>query len=334
MVTGITSQVAALVTAIAVLTGGAILRGGPAAADPNQDKQFLALLEQKDIPAIANVPSLIATAHKVCLKLADGMPAEDLVDALVNYAYRIDPTARLYAPDRVARTQARFITAAVEAYCPGSESKIASIMADYAPGATDQTNPVAEYTRGAVNSGNDLPRPRPASDSINMPAAWQGPTPSGVMRLPQFMDRAMYRGVLRGGRYEDDSSDCDAQRVGLASLIGAVLPQGVTPPNPPQTTAPPPPTAQTLTPPRPIAASPPLQRPAPPQHPPPPEQPPPEQPPLSPPEQPPSPAAVAPQPGGAGGSDGEGGSGSGNGNGGGPAKPRPAMPPGRVRLAP
>jgi hypothetical protein len=217
----------------------------------------------------------------------------------------------------------------VEAYCPGSESKIVSIMADYAPGATEQMNPVAEYTGGAVNWGSDLPGPRPASDSINMPAAWQEPMPSGVMRLPHFMDR----GVLLGGHYANDWSACDAQRVVLASLIGAVLSQGVTPPNPPQTTAPPPPTAQTLIPPRPIAAPPPPQRPPPPQHPPPPEQPP-----LSPPEQP-APPAVAPQPGGAAGSGGDGGGGndggnSGGGNGGGPAKPRPAMPPGRVRLAP
>ena len=44
MFTTITSQAGALATAIVVLTGGAILRGGAAAADQSQDEQFLALL--------------------------------------------------------------------------------------------------------------------------------------------------------------------------------------------------------------------------------------------------------------------------------------------------
>ncbi|WP_139822439.1 DUF732 domain-containing protein, partial [Mycobacterium lacus] len=69
-----TNLAGALVAAVVVLTGGAILRGGTAAADPNQDEQFLALLNEKEIPAVANVPSVIAAAHKVCLKLDAGMP--------------------------------------------------------------------------------------------------------------------------------------------------------------------------------------------------------------------------------------------------------------------
>jgi hypothetical protein len=63
MFTGITSHAGTLVTAIVVLTGAAILRGGTAAADPNQDEQFLELLDKEDIPALQNVPSLIATAQ-------------------------------------------------------------------------------------------------------------------------------------------------------------------------------------------------------------------------------------------------------------------------------
>jgi hypothetical protein len=128
MFTGITSQVAALVTAIVALTGGAILRGGAAAADPNQDDQFLALLDKEGIPALSGVPSLIDTAHKVCRALDGGMPADAVVDALVNYAYSVDPAERLYAPGRLARTEARFVTAAVGAYCPGDQSKVALIM--------------------------------------------------------------------------------------------------------------------------------------------------------------------------------------------------------------
>lgn len=68
MFTGITSRAGALVIAIVVLTGAAILSSGAAAADPSQDDQFLSLLDKKGIPAIKNVPSLIVTAHKVCRK--------------------------------------------------------------------------------------------------------------------------------------------------------------------------------------------------------------------------------------------------------------------------
>ena len=69
MSTRITTHVGALVTALAVITGTAILRGGAAAADPDQDDQFLALLEKQEIPAVANPPRVINAAHKVCLKL-------------------------------------------------------------------------------------------------------------------------------------------------------------------------------------------------------------------------------------------------------------------------
>jgi len=69
-----------LVTAIVVLTGAAILRGGAAAAYPNQDDQFLELLAKEDIPALQNVPSLIATAHMDCRKLDGGMTVDALVD--------------------------------------------------------------------------------------------------------------------------------------------------------------------------------------------------------------------------------------------------------------
>ena len=101
MFTGITTHAGSLVTAIVVLTGAAILRGGAAAADPNQDDQFLALLNQEDIPALEGVPSLIATAHKVCRKLDGGMPVDSLVDAMVNNAYNTDPSPHLYPPARL-----------------------------------------------------------------------------------------------------------------------------------------------------------------------------------------------------------------------------------------
>jgi hypothetical protein len=330
MFTGITTHAGSLVTTVVVLTGAVILRSGAAAADPNQDDQFLALLNQEDIPALEGVPSLIATAHIVCRKLDAGMLADGLVDAMANNAYDTDPSLRLYPPGRITRTEARFITAAVEAYCPYDQGKIASIMANPAPASDEPTHRVATSTRNAVNSGSDLREPPPARDMINLPAAWQQPTGTGAVRLPDLMDGGVFASGRGGNR-----SDCDAHGPALASLIGAI-PGEVTPPNPPQIPAPTPPAAQIRTPHRPMAPPPPPQQPPPPpqQPPPPPQQPPP------PPQQVESPA-VGPQPGGAagsggGGSTGGGGNGSGSTGGGGPAEPSPApsMPPGYVRLAP
>jgi uncharacterized membrane protein YgcG len=336
MFTGITSRSGTLVTAIVVLTGAAILRGGAAAADPNQDDQFLALLDKEDIPALENAPGLIATAHKICRKLDGGMPVDNLVDTMMNNAYNEDPIERLYPRARLTSTMTRFITAAVEAYCPYDQSKIASIMANPAPGSNEPTHPFAAYTHNAVNSGSDLWEPLPALDITNMPAPWQEPTGTGAVRLPYLMDG----GVFVAGRYRDDRPDRDTHGTVLASLIGAVPSDEVTPP--PQIPAPPPPAAQIRTPPRPIAAPPAPKRP-----PPPPQQPPPPPQQVEPPPQQVEPPAVAPQPGGAAGSggsgntggnggDGNGGNGTGGNGGGGPAdlSPTPDMPPGSVRLAP
>ena len=124
MFTGITTRVTSLVTAIVVLTGAAILQGGTAAADSNQDAQFLALLNTKGIPAESDVPSLIDTAHKVCRSLDAGTPVDAVVDAMVDFAYGVDQNDR----GRLARTEARFMIAAVEAYCPYDQGKITSII--------------------------------------------------------------------------------------------------------------------------------------------------------------------------------------------------------------
>jgi len=326
MFTGITTHTGSLVTAIVVLTGAAILRGGAAAADPNQDDQFLALLDKEGIPALSGLPSVIATAHDVCRALDAGMSVDAVVKALVNFASSNDPTQDL---GRYERTETRFVHAAVGAYCPYDQGKIASIMANPVPGSNEPTHRVAAYTHDAVNSGSGLREPPPALDMINLPAAWQEPTGIGAVRLSHLMGG----GVFVAARCGDDRSDCDAHGRVLASLIGAI-PGGVTPPNPPQVPAPPPPTAQPLTPPRPIAAPPPRKQPPPPpeQPPPPPEQPPPppEQPPPPPqqvepppqqveppPQQPPPPPQQPPPP---------------------PQQvepsPTPPMPPGFVRLAP
>jgi uncharacterized membrane protein YgcG len=184
MFTGIASHAGALVTAIVVLTGVAIVRVGAAAADSNQDEQFLALLEKEDIPAQRNVPTLVTTAHAVCRKLDGGVPVGDVVDEMRNYAFSVNPIARLLDQDRVTRTMNRFITAAVEAYCPFDQSKIASIMANPAPGSNETMHRPAAYIHNAVNSGSGLRQPPPALQEPIVLASLIGAVPSGEITLP------------------------------------------------------------------------------------------------------------------------------------------------------
>jgi hypothetical protein len=139
----------ALVAALALLTGVAILPGGTAAADPSQDDKFLTLLGYEDISAIDNATSLIDTAHKVCGKLDDGMPAGDLVELIRNNGFNDNPLARLYPQGRVTKTINRFINAAVQAYCPYDQGKIASITAQAATASNEPTRRVAAYTRSS-----------------------------------------------------------------------------------------------------------------------------------------------------------------------------------------
>ncbi|ORA11573.1 DUF732 domain-containing protein [Mycobacterium arosiense] len=124
-----TNRAGALVTALVVLTGVVMLPHGAASADPDPDDQFVALLDQKQIPALDNVPSLIATAHRICRQLDGGMPADGVVADMRDRAFNADAAGGRYPPDRVARTIARFISASVEAYCPNNQPKIASLEA-------------------------------------------------------------------------------------------------------------------------------------------------------------------------------------------------------------
>jgi hypothetical protein len=295
MFTGITTHAGSLVTAIVVLTGAAILRGGAAAADPNQDDQFLALLNNEGIPALSGVPDLIATAHDACRALDAGDSASTVVDALTNFASRNDPSQDI---GRYHRTEVRFLRAAVGAYCPYDQGKIASVMANPVPGWNEPTHREAAYTHNPVNSGSDLREP-PARHMIDLPATWQEPTGTGAV----WLSHMMHGGVFVAGRYGDDRSDYDAHGTVFASLIRA-MPGGVPPPNPPQIPAPPPPTGQTLTPPLPIAAPPPPKQlpqqvePLPQQVEPPPQQPPPPPQQVEPPPQqpPPPPQQVEPPP--------------------------------------
>src|SRR5271170_246407 len=188
MFSGIARHARALVTATAVLTGAAILAGGTAAADPSQDDKFLALLFDQDIPPIDNATSLIATAHKACSELDGGMSVDELVDLIRNNGFNADWRSRLDPPDRVTRTINRFITAAVQAYCPYDEGKIASIAAYPATRSSDPAYRVTAYTHKAVNSERDRrksPSPLPIVDA---PAASQETTGSDAVQLPLLMD--------------------------------------------------------------------------------------------------------------------------------------------------
>ena len=117
MSTGTTNHAGSLVAAI-VLAGAAILRGGAAAADPNQDDQFLALLNQEGIPALSGIPDLIKTAHDVCGELDSGVPTDAVVDEFVDYANSVTPGRD---PGRVHRSAIRFVSAAAGAYCPNHQ---------------------------------------------------------------------------------------------------------------------------------------------------------------------------------------------------------------------
>ncbi|WP_343602366.1 DUF732 domain-containing protein [Mycobacterium sp.] len=235
MFTGITLLAGVLVSAVVDLTGAAILGGAPAAADPGQDQQFLALLNQEGIPAVKNNPSLIATAHKVCRELDGGMPADDLVDQMRNRSYQINPIERLL-PDRVTRTVTRFISAAVGAYCPRDQGRIASMSAGLAHGS-------------AAPAGRDLPG-------------------AAVVELPFMTDG----GVVVAGRYPDGGRDRDAHVTVLVPVIRVVPSGDIVPTDPPEIPPPPPPQAQIQKPLPAVAAPPaPKQAPAPPQQAEPPE---------------------------------------------------------------
>jgi hypothetical protein len=121
--TGITSLADALVSASVVLTA-AIICAGAASADPSQD-QFLALLEQEQIPPVddGEVAGVVARAHQICGVLNGGTPVDTLVNDEMDRGYAENPRLHLF-PDRVRRTAVRFITASVDVYCPRHKGEL------------------------------------------------------------------------------------------------------------------------------------------------------------------------------------------------------------------
>jgi uncharacterized protein DUF732 len=123
--TGITSLADALVSASVLLTA-AIICAGAAAADPSQQQdQFVALLEQEQIPPTGDgeVPGVVARARQLCGELNGGTSADTLVNDEMNRGYADNPRLRLI-PDRVRRTAIRFVTASVTVYCPSHRGEL------------------------------------------------------------------------------------------------------------------------------------------------------------------------------------------------------------------
>ncbi|BBZ45402.1 DUF732 domain-containing protein [Mycobacterium parmense] len=187
---GITGHAGVLGTALTVLTCAAILRGGVAVADPDEDAHFLALLDREGIPALRGVPSLIHGAHETCSKLDAGMSAPGLVDAMVNGAYSVDPPERQYDPGRLARTEARFITAAVEAYCPYDRDKIASLVTGGPAGWNENGTPsrsrrVVLASLAVPVPAGEAPQPDPPELPVPPPAAHVRIAPKPIATPPR-----------------------------------------------------------------------------------------------------------------------------------------------------
>jgi hypothetical protein len=114
--TGITSLADALVSASVVLTA-AIICAGAASADPSQQDQFVALLEQDQIPLIDDLPALVARAHQICGELDRGASIETVVNEQMNAVFEENPAYHQIS-NRVRRTAIRFIAVSADVYCP------------------------------------------------------------------------------------------------------------------------------------------------------------------------------------------------------------------------
>ncbi len=95
----------------------ALICAGTAGADPSQQDQFAALLEQDEIPLIDNLPALVARAHQICRELNGGASLASVVTEEMNGIFDENPTYRQESA-RVKRTAIRFIAVSAEVYCP------------------------------------------------------------------------------------------------------------------------------------------------------------------------------------------------------------------------
>jgi hypothetical protein len=277
MATRVTVQAGSFVAAVVVIASAAILRGPIAVADP-QDDQFLALLAKNDIPALEGVPSLITEAHNVCRALDAGYTVDDVVKAMLDNAYSADPGERNFDKGRLMRTESRFISSAVGAYCPYDQGKITSIMSNAMPIRSGPAARGAAYTPNAPKSAGALfislngrlpeisptdppqiPAPKPPdAQTLSPPVPIAAPPPPKQVPRPQ-------------------QPQSPPQQVVPPPEASAPPPPPEAPPPPPE--APPPPPPPQAPPPPPPEAPPPPPPPEPPKPPPPPPPPPPSSPP-------------------------------------------------------
>ncbi len=128
MVTAVRTRVISLADALvsgSVVLIAAIICAGVASADPSQQDQFLALLEQEQIPPVddGEVAGVVARAHQICGEVNAGTPVDTLINDEMSRGYSENPRLHLY-PDRVRRTAVRFITASVDVYCPSHKGEL------------------------------------------------------------------------------------------------------------------------------------------------------------------------------------------------------------------
>jgi Protein of unknown function (DUF732) len=122
---GIAGLKNALVGASVVLSA-IVIFACAAAADPSQQQdQFLALLEQEQIPptGAGEIPGVVARAHHICSQLNAGTSVDGVIDEELDRGYSENPRLHLMA-DRVRRTVVRFVTASVTVYCPRHQGEL------------------------------------------------------------------------------------------------------------------------------------------------------------------------------------------------------------------
>lgn len=192
MSTRINVAVGSLFAAIVSLCGAAILGSGTASADPKQDEGFLELLSQNGVSALSGVPSLIATAHQICSSLDSGMSADALVDELVSNANAVTPGAD---PARLARTEARFLAAAVEAYCPNNQGRVAFA---FPTGWEPRHRVVAASVFKMTNPADPFP-PLPGPEAQNLKPPQAVAPPPAVKVAPPVAGPPPGRGGGGGG---------------------------------------------------------------------------------------------------------------------------------------
>jgi Protein of unknown function (DUF732) len=127
-VTAVRTAIASLRNAlvgVSMVLSAAIIFAGGAGADPNQQDQFLALLEQEQIPPTdaGEVPGVVARAHHICSEINSGTPVDAVVNEEMDRGYSENPRLHLMA-DRVRRTVVRFVTASVTVYCPRHQGEL------------------------------------------------------------------------------------------------------------------------------------------------------------------------------------------------------------------